>query len=892
METITITINGLIASGRPGMTILELAQEMGILIPTLCYDPELSVAGACRICLVEEKKTGALLASCATPISPGMVIQTDSPRVIATRKMVVKLMLASHPESCLICEKGNRCQLRKIAAELNIGILDLYKLPNYSGTAEINPFLQRDLSKCILCGKCVRADQELVGEGAIDYYQRGFAAKPATLHDQPLEKSTCTFCGTCVTLCPTGALSEKGKGALSSSLKSYPSVCPYCACGCALNLQTNGLGLVQVEPQRGKRTANQVTLCVKGHYGWDFISSKDRLTSPLLKKGENWQECSWAEAFDLVVEQLKKICADYGPDALAFLGSSKCTNEENYLFQKLARYGIGTNNIDNGSRIYGLPAPQVFGADWGWGTMTHPLSHLEEAKCILVIGANPAETAPLLAYKIKRAVRFKKSRLILVDPRWTRLAPFANPWLQPQFGKDGYLILGFLRVMLEEGLFRGEHFEDSIRLEGLKEELKSLSLASLANITGISEQLIRDCARELALRKPMAIVFGNGLWVKGKEYFNLATLLNLSLLTGNLGPEGGGIYPLGKENNAQGARDMASLPEFLPGYQSLKDERVRKKFAQIWGKVPPLAKGINAWEMFRQAQEGKIKGMYIMGENPLKSFPDKNFIEGALRKLDFLLVQDLFLTETARLAHLVLPAASFAEKEGTMTSAERRVQFLQAAAEPRGKSLPDWKILAEILSRLSGNAPYASPEEVLTEINELVPLYKGITPERLRKGSLFWPCLDAQDPGSPYWRIKASQLSLRKLGSVKNEELRESKGEGEWFLIWGTTLFHFGSGKRSSESQRLKNISPAKSIQINLEEAEKWGLTEGSFVKITANNREVILPVSLVKGVPAGILFWPISQEIAPASELAEFPKECSGEFPFPRSLKIKMERI
>lgn len=891
MDSITITINGLIASGRGGMTILELAREMGIYIPTLCHDPELSSAGACRICLVEEEKTGALLASCVAPISPGMVINTDSPRVVASRKMIVKMMLASHPESCLLCEKGNRCQLRKIAADLNIGVLDLYKLPNYSGTYEVNPFLKRDLSKCILCGKCIRADQELVVEGAIDYFQRGFAAKPATLDDQPLERSTCTFCGTCVSLCPTGALSEKDKPLLSSPLKSLPSICPYCACGCALSLRTNDLGLVEVEPQRERKTANQATLCVKGHYGWDFINSEERLTTPLLRQEGNWRECSWEEAFNLAVEKLKSTSVKYGPEAVAFLGSSKCTNEENYLFQKLARWGIGTNNIDHSSHIYGLPAPQVFGADWGWGTMTRPLTDLEEAKCILVIGANPAETAPLLAYKIKRAVRFKKGRLILIDPRWTRLVPFADPWLRPQFGQDGLLICGFLRVILEEGLFAHQCLEDSWGWADFKEEVNSFSLPEIARLTGISEQLIRECARQLALQKPLAIVFGNGLWPKGVEYFNLGALLNLSLLTGNLGPEGGGIYPLGKESNGQGARDMGCLPNFLPGYQSLNDEEVRKKIGQVWGKLPPSTKGINAWEMFNAAQKGKIKAMYIMGENPIRSFPDKIFTEKALRNLDFLLVQDLFLTETALLAHLVLPAASFAEKEGTMTSAERRVQLMKVAAQPKGKSLPDWKILAEILSRLSGQPPYTSPGEVLREINEVVPLYRGITLERLERGSICWPCPNVHDLGSPYFWQNSSPPPPR-FWSLKRGRTEQDKREEDWLLIWGTTLFHFGSGTRSSHSRRLKKISSAGFLEINAGEAEKRGLREGSLVKITHGSREVVLPISLVKDFPAGVLFWPISGGKAPAAALAEFPQEEGGGFPFPRSLRVKMERI
>lgn len=891
MDSITITINGLYASGPAGMTILELAREMGIFIPTLCYDPALSLAGACRICLVEEEKTGMLLASCVTPIAPGMVIQTNSPRVQENRRVIIKLMLANHPESCLICDKGNRCQLRQLAADLNIGVLDLDKLPNYSGTQEVNPFLRRDMAKCILCGKCIRADQELVVEGAIDYFQRGFAAKPATLHDQPLEKSTCTFCGTCVSLCPTGALSEKDKVALSSSLKSISSVCPYCACGCALSLGINGSEVIEVEPEKRKKTANQATLCVKGHYGWDFIKSKKRLSAPLIKRGDSWQECTWEEALNSAVEKLKKISAEHGPDALAFLGSSKCTNEENYLFQKLARCAIGTNNIDNGSRVYGPPDPGVFGPNWSWGTMSRPIADLEKAKCILVVSANPAESAPLVAYKIKRAVHFNKGKLILINPRWTRLVPFAQPWLQPKWGTEGLLVLGFIRAILEEELGELRNLEIRPGWTEFQREVNSLNLSEIVRETGIEAKMIRDCARDLALIKPMSMVIGEGLWQRGKEFFNLGALLNLSLITDQLGPNGGGIYPLGKDSNGQGARDMGCLPDFLPGYQSTRDDQVRKKFTQVWGKAPPLSKGCNLWEMLQRGQEGKIKGLYVMGENPLVSLPDRQFVKSALKKLDFLIVQDLFLTETAQLAHLILPAASFAEKEGTMTSAERRVQLLEKAAEPKGQGLADWKILSEILFRLGGSPLYASPREISKEINELVPQYGGITPERLEKESLYWPCLDRQDQGNPHFPGHNSSSTTLHFWPVKRGKDNQSNDHGEWVLIWDSTLFHFGSGTRSSQARRLRNFSAAKALQINAEEAKKRGLTEGSLVKIITPKGEIILPISLVKDLPPEVLFWPVTQGGNPVLELADFPQETSAKFPFSRSLKVQLER-
>jgi len=892
---VTVTINGLTASGRAGMTILELAREMGIRIPTLCHDPQLAPYGACRVCLVEEEKSGALLASCVAPISPGMVILTDSSKVLEARRMVVKLMLASHPESCLLCDKGNRCQLRQIAAGLDIGLLDLYKLPNYSGTQEVNPFIKRDLSKCILCGKCIRADHELVVEGAIDYFQRGFEAKPATLHDQPLEESECTFCGTCVSLCPTGALSEKDKPSPGTATGRVPSICPYCACGCALSLGTNGLGVVDVQPDRKRVSMNQATLCVKGAYGWEFIKSPERLKNPLIRRDGNLVECSWDEALDFVAGELERIRSQHGPDTLAFLGSSKCTNEENYLFQKLARGAVGTNNIDHGSPLSSLPSPQIFGSDLGCGAMTNPIADLEESKCILVIGANPEETAPIVAYKIKRAVRFRQAQLILVDPRWTKLAPFARPWLKPELGTDAALILGFIRVILDEGLWeRGLAERNQEGLQKLLEEIQSLDLSRAEQETGISKETIRSSAREFAGGKPAAIVFGNGIWQGARAASCLCALINLALITGNLSIGGGGFFPLGKENNGQGARDMGALPDFLPGYQLPEDGQIGGKFENAWGKPLPLKKGLNALQMIAGAQGGKIRGMYILGENPIRSFPDGSYVREALRKLEFLVVQDLFLTETAQFAHVALPACGFAEKEGTVTNAERRVQWLTAAVQPAGQSLPDWKILKEVSRRMGLSSNYGSAREILEEINGLVPIYRGITYERLEREGLHWPCFEKNDPGSPCLYERGFSVEKRILRSMPRAEfpLGERKDKTLFQLILGTALFHFGSGTRSSRSPKLMGFGGPRKLKMNPLDAEKLGLEEGSGVQLSSGKKGMAFSISLDIGLPPGILFLPVSPGEESVYDLLPFPSDLKREFPEMKTVEVKIERI
>ncbi len=895
MNPVTVTINGLTVSGKEGMTILDLAKEMGISIPTLCHDPHLEPFGACRLCLVEEEKTGALLASCVAPLSPGMVIRTDSPRVLESRSMVVKLMLASHPESCLLCDKGNRCQLRQIAAALDIGLMDLYKLPHYTGIQELNPFIRRDLSKCILCGKCIRADQELVGIGAIDYFHRGLEAKPATLMDRPLEGSECTFCGTCVDLCPTGALSIPEKFFMSSPSHRMPSVCPFCACGCAISLGMNRQGLVvEVKAGFSRDSVNQAALCVKGRYGWEFSASPNRLKKPLIRKNGSLEECSWDEAFDFVVRGLQRTSAQAGPDSLAFLGSSQCTNEENYLFQKLARAGIGTNNVDHSRRHHPLPIAGAWTPESGWGTLTRPIADLEETRCILVIGANPDETAPILAYAIRRAVKRKGAQLIVVDPRRTPLASLARPWIRPRWGTDGALILGLIRTILDEQRGARDVVEKNVEgLEEFLEEMLSFDLGWAEQVTGVPQEEIWKCGRDLAAHQPAAIVFGNGIGNgSGQESCRL-NLINLSLLTGSIYAPGGGFYPLGKEGNGQGACDMGSLPGFLPGYQDLEDEKVRQKFEEAWGRPVPRQKGLNRWEMLRAAHEQRIKGMFLMGENPLCSLPDAAYVRKALGGLDFLACQDLFLTETARLAQVVLPASSFTEKAGTLTSMERRVQCFSPAEAPRGESLPDWKILTEISARLGLAPSYRSPEEILEEINRLVPVYGGITPRRLLKGSLHWPCLDPGDPGQPSLFPHGFTLGRPRFFPVKPGDWVEEKKKAEdsFQLILGSTLFHFGSGTRSSQSLRLRRHFGPRILRMNAADAQRLGVAEGSQVKVLWGRAPMTFPVRWDPDLPPGSIYLPIDPGEESVFGLLPFPEEGKGDWPVVKKIEVQIER-
>ncbi|MBT9165981.1 MAG: putative formate dehydrogenase [Chloroflexi bacterium] len=821
LQVITITLNGVEVSGDPGMSVLDLARESGVHIPTLCYSSHLDPYGACRICLVEDERSGALLASCVAPITPGMMINTRSPKVLESRKTILKLMLASHPDSCLVCDKGNRCELRQIAADLGIGLIDFQRIPHLAVIQEVNPFIERDLSKCILCARCIRADQELVVEGAIDYIGRGFSSRPATLGDLPLEGSACTFCGTCVALCPTGALAERIKPYRGTGTKAVSTICPFCGCGCNIDLEVMDGQVVRAIPH-GENSPNGVTLCVRGAYGYDFIHSPERLTQPLLKVDGQFKAVSWEEALDVAASRLGQIKATCGPDSLAVLGSSKCTNEENYLLQKFARAVLGTNNIDNGGRLYNSATRSGLGESLGFPASSNPIEDIEQSEVILLIGADPALSAPLVSYAIKRAVRYKGAKLLLINPRQTKLNSFVHLWLRLKAGTDEVLINGLMRIIINEDL-RDRDFL-APRADGfeiLEASLQRFTPEHVEEICGVAAQDLRHAAQLVAAANGASIIYGSGITQHLHGTENVLSLVNLGMLTGNIGSRGG-IYAIQRENNGQGASDMGSLPDFLPGYQSIGNALARRKFEESWGVDLPINPGLTALEMIEQAGEGKIKGMYIVGENPALSFPAPSFTREALSSLDFLVVQDLFLTETARLAHLVLPAASFAEKDGTFTSFERRVQRVRRAIEPRGESLPDWQITQRLANRVrdtltvSGHGPrttdtddmeYTSPQEIMNEIRELVPLYQGIDYADMGAGGMCWPKSNVDRSGTRCLYEAGFPQGFGRFSVVEYQPPVEKSEEG--YLVEAPadrTLYQFGSGARSSRSRRLKTM--------------------------------------------------------------------------------------
>ena len=890
MEPITITINGREVSGHPGMTILELARESGIDIPTLCHDPHLTPIGACRICVVEDERSGALAASCVTPIAAGMVINTESPKVLERRKTIIKLILASHPDSCLVCDKGNRCELRRIASEMGIGEVEFQKIPQTASIEEVNPFIERDLSKCILCARCIRADHELVVEGAIDYIGRGFTSKPATLGDVPLENSECTFCGTCVAMCPTGALMEKQWEYRGTATASVLTICPFCGCGCSIEMEVRGNRIARAKPGK-KGTVNSGALCVRGSYGYDFVHSAERLTAPLVRVNGELKATSWEQALDAAAAGLNQVKQGHGSDSLAILGSPGCTNEENYLLQRFARTVAGTNNIDNGGRLYSAASIVGLGSSLGFPGTTSRLDNLERADLILVIGANLDSSAPIVGYAVKRAVKYKNARLLLVDPQQTRLSAFAHLWLRPRIGTDLALINGLANVIVTEGL-QDEEFvsrkTDNFREMG--DALARYSPDFVEEVTGVPADEIRRAARLFAGANLASIVYGNGITQHVDGTDNVTALANLAMLTGNIGI-GGGIFAMQRDCNGLGAWDMGAMPDSLPGYQPVEDDQARKRFEERWGVGLPAAAGLTAMEMLDRAAEGGVRGMCIMGEDPLLSFPHPDRVREALSSLDFLVVQDMFLTETAKLAKVVLPSASFAEKEGTFTNFEGRVQRVRRVIPPVAGSLPDGEIVLRLAAAMGHPMPYSSLQEVMDEIQELVPLYQ-ITEYTEAKGSYR---VETDMDSLSSRRIYKGKFpgGFGRFSPVQYEPRAAVPQDGyPLTLLAGSTLFHCGNGSKSSRAIRLGQFSPQAYLEIGEHDAKKFGISQSDRIRIVSPVGEVTAEAKLTGRLPEGVLFMPVSFPANPANRLFGVEMDPRTKAPALKACAVRLERI
>ena len=897
-EKIKLNINGKEVEAVKGMTIMESADLVDIHIPHLCHskkEKRIPPSSSCRICVVEVEGMKSLTASCSCPVSSGMVVKTNSERVQKARRVNLELLLSNHPLDCITCEMSGNCELEKVAYELGVSSSSFQgEKVNYPMDAG-NPFIVRDYNKCILCGRCVDACAEIQFDSAIDFSNRGFRTKISAAFDKPLQESTCEFCGRCISVCPVGALTEKMRRFKGREweLKKVQTICPYCGCGCSIELNIKDNKIVKVTANQSVGV-NEGSLCVKGKFGYDFVSHTARLKKPLLKKNVKFVEYEWEEALEFIAQKLKELKNKYGPGAIAGLSSAKCTNEENYLFQKFIRAVIGTNNVDHCARLCHASTIAGLAKAFGSGAMTNSIAELENAKCIFITGSNTSEAHPIIALRIKSAVKKNGAKLIVADPRRIDITRFADLHLQHRPGTDVALFNGIMNVILKENLQDEEFIKN--RTEGFEEYRKVIEKYDpkyVEKITGVPVEKIIEAARMYGRLHPAAIIYSMGITQHTTGTDNVLTLANLAMLTGNIGKKSCGVNPLRGQNNVQGACDMGALPDLLPGYKSVSDETSRKTFEECWGKNIPSNPGLTVVEMMHAARKGSIKGMYIMGENPFLSDPNSNEVRKALKNLEFLVVQDIFLSETAEYADVILPAASFAEKDGTFTNTERRVQLIRKALESPGESKPDWEIICMLGQKMGYQMSYCGPAEIMEEIAMTTPIYGGIRHNRLEEEGLQWPCPDMNHPGTPILHRDKFNRGKGLFSPVEyNGPAETPDSDYPFVLTTGRILYHYHTGTMTRHSTGLNEIRPEGIAEINSEDAEKLKLKTGDIVEVSSRRGNVRVKAEVSERPAPGIIFMAFHFKEASANILTNDALDPVAKIPEFKVCAVKIRKI
>jgi formate dehydrogenase alpha subunit len=859
MAYVSLTIDDQPVSIPENATILGAAQQLGLSIPTLCHHPDLHPTGVCRICVVEVKGQATLAAACTTPVAPGMVVNTNTPAVQRARRTILELILASHgqtPEAEIGPDHGSL--LQELVEELGVSEPRLPLRPRTYGLEWDDPLVVRDLDRCILCDRCVRVCADKMQLRAIWRMGHGSETRLTGAAGGLLHETDCEHCGNCVYVCPTGALSERWRYEFGPPEKKVRTICTYCGTGCGffVNVRDNRIIGVSSDPDA---PVNHGDLCIKGRFAFDFVHHPDRLTNPLLRerREDEFREVSWEEALEFVARRLTEIKERFGADSIGGISSSRCSNEENYLMQKFMRSVIGTNNIDNCARVCHSPSVSGLAAAFGSGAATNSLQEIEGAEVLLVVGSNTTEAHPIIAMKIKKAVVEGGAKLIVVDPRKIWLTRIADLWLPLLPGTDIALINGMLNVIIREGLY-DEHFiqEKTEGFDTLRQIVEEYPPEKVEAITRVPAGDIAAAARLYASSKKSMIIYGLGVTEHLAGTYNVMACANLALATGNIGRPHTGVTPLRGQNNVQGACDMGALPNLYPAYESVSDEDARSKYEAAWGCRLPSNAGRKAPEMYAAALSGKVRAMYIMAEDPAVTDPDVNRVRKALEALDFLLVEEIFLTETAKLAHVVLPGASYVEKQGTFTNAERRVQLFHPAIDPVGDSKPDWQIICLLADNMGHPWAYPSPGEVWEEMASFCPDFAGINYERLEKGGLCWPCLSPSHPGTAILYKDGFPLGKGKFNDLPHLPPAELPDEEYPLLLTtGRRLAHHNNGSMTLRSPGLLALCPEELCEIHPEDAHRLGIGSGELVKVVSRRGEVSVKALVTDRSPPGVVF-------------------------------------
>jgi formate dehydrogenase major subunit len=830
-------------------------------VPTLCDAPQLEPYGACRVCSVEValKPDGPrrVMASCHTPIADGMHIFPESPKVQRLRRNIIELVLTDHPLDCLTCEVNGNCELQTVAAKVGIRGVRYPAGANHLDRKKdlTHAYMTSDLSKCINCSRCVRACDEIQGQFVLSMHGRGFGARIIKGLDTTFEDSPCVSCGACAQACPTSAISDRFMSKSIEATKKTRTVCTYCGVGCNLTVATKGSEVLSIQAPVDA-AVNHAHTCLKGRYAFKFFNHPDRLRQPLIRINGQLEKATWEEAYTHIHQHLTRIKNEHGGQAVAGISSARCTNEENYLMQKFIRAVMGTNNIDCCARVCHSPTAWGMQKSFGTGAATNSFEDLEFTKCIMVIGANPTEGHPVTGARLKQQV-MKGIPLIVIDPRKIELVPYAKYHLQLRPGTNVALLNMMARFILDAGLMKREFVEK--RCENWAEfeaGLKALDLDEMERITGVSQELARAAALEYASAEAAMSFHGLGVTEHQMGARTVMLIANLAMMTGNIGRPGVGVNPLRGQNNVQGAADMGCQPHQGAGYFEVNDPDVHRRYEEFYGVKLNGEPGWKIPEMFEAAIDGRLKALWLMGEDVVQTDPDSAHVKKAMGSLDFLVVQEIFMTETAKFANVVLPASSFLEKSGTFTNAERRVQRVNAAVKPLEGTKPDGQILCEVMQRFGYPQDDYTPDGVLAEIARIVPFFKGATWENLGDNGKQWPIQE----GGLDTQILHTESFKRGLGKFhffpweESNELVENRAEFPFILTTGRLLEHYNCG---TMTRRTGNnlIVIRDELAINPKDARAKGIRPGDMVRLFSPRGEVELAARVTEEVKPGILY-------------------------------------
>lgn len=847
---------------RDGETVLTFIKRLlgKDIVPTLCDAENLEPFGACRVCSVEialqENGPVKTMASCHTQATEGSYIYTDTESVQRLRKNIVELVLTDHPLDCLTCEVNGNCELQTVAAQVGIrdvrypkGKDHLDKEKDHSHT-----YMTSDMSKCINCFRCVRACDEVQGEFVLSMSGRGFDSHIIKGMDSSFKESDCVSCGACAQACPTSAISDVFQSKSIRTAEKTRTVCTYCGVGCNLEVSTKSGELLSIQAPYDAEV-NQGHTCLKGRYAFKFYNHPERLRSPMIKRNGEFEEVSWDEAYDYIQNKLEKIKSENGPDFIAGISSSRCTNEENYLMQKFIRAVIGTNNIDGCARVCHSPTALGMQRVYGTGAATNSIEDLKDTDCILLIGANPTDAHPVTGAKMRQHI-IKGTKLILIDPRKIELAKYADFHLQLRPGTNVAVLNMMLYYIIEEGLVDQKFIDTrTVGFEDFLKEVRNLDIDALEEVSGVKRELVREAAILYATVDNAMEFHGLGVTEHYQGTFAIMMIAQLAMITGNIGRKGVGVNPLRGQNNVQGSADMGVQPHQGAGYLDVTDPDVHKMYEEFYGVELPKHIGYKIPEMLDAAIEGKLKAMWVIGEDLVQTDPNTQKVIKAMKSLDLLVVQELFMTETAKYADVILPGASFLEKNGTFTNGERRVQRVNAVIDPIEGTKVDGQIIVDMMNRMGYKQPEYHPATMLEEISQIVPFFKGAKWEELGINGKQWPI---KEDGSDTQILHTEEFKIGKgifnfKPFVETQEITVHQKEYPYIITTNRNLEHYNCGAMTRRTGNV-DISTEDLLLINPKDAEEKFIKEGDLVCVESPRGKVDIKARITDEVKPGIL--------------------------------------